>query len=102
MMRKLLEAIINKLVKNYGKKDRSLILSVIGEDQVPYTICAGDTAYIIRSIAETIVTVMESAHLTKSEMEQLVSLALVQAMFNTEIHEEENEDYEEEDYDGPF
>jgi hypothetical protein len=35
-------------------------------------------------------------------MEQLVSLALVQAMFNTEIHEEENEDYEEEDYNGPF
>ena len=98
MMRKLLEVIINRLVKHYNKKDRSLLISVIGEDQVPYTICAGDTAYIIRSIAETIVTVMESAHLTKSEMEQLVSLALVQAMFNTEIHEAD-EDYGE-NYDG--
>lgn len=102
MKRKLLEAIVNKLCKYYGKKDRSLLISVIGEDQVPYTICAGDTAYIIRSIAESIVTIMDSAHLTKSEMEQLVSLALVQAMFNTEIHEEENIEDIEEDYDGPF
>lgn len=100
MKRKLLEAIVNRLVKHYGKKDRSLLISVIGEDQTPYTICAGDTAYIIRSIAESIVTIMESAHLTKSEMEQLVSLALVQAMFNTEIHEE-SEDIEE-DYDGDY
>ena len=98
MKRKLLEAIINRLVKHYGKKDRSLLISVVGEDRVPYTICVGESAYIIQSIAESIVTIMDAAHLTKSQMEQLVSFALVQAMFNTEIHEAD-EDYGE-DYDG--
>jgi len=91
-MNKLTEVLIDRLVKHYGRRGRSLLMSFIGKDGVPYTVCTGEVVLLIRNIAESIVTLMESANLTKSEMEQAVSLALIQSMFNTEIRPEEEED----------